>query len=126
MAYFGKFKSERLGIDRLPSYPFDSYSVMIVPSDIWDKKYIDGGGIKKIKFSLMSIKPYDANPQTEIDNLMFYDELSKWIEENNRKKILPNIDKAIAVKVISNGYLAFADEKSARYTIELELRYLAD
>ena len=123
MDYFSQFTGQKMGIDRISGDIAEKYTLGVSPSEIWHKKYVDGGGIKKLQFSFTSLEFYDGNPATQIANMEFYLELERWIESNNKNGIYPNVKGAQGVKVLSSGYMLFADETSARYQIQLEFLY---
>lgn len=94
------------------------------------KKYTTGSSQRQYNFILSSIQPYGDIDQN-ISNLAFYENLEKWIEENNKNGILPIMEtgkEANKVEVLTNGYIfdnAY-DMTTSRYQIQLKLKYFQE
>ena len=58
----------------------------------------------------------------------FYEKLATWIEEQNEKGILPNIELGDPqeIEVMSCGYLFSNESETARYQIQLRILYRRD
>ena len=112
-----------VGIDYLGSEPA-TYSIdSDVGSDPWAVRYVDGGGIKQYNFTLTSREYYGSDSNTSTDNLKFYEYISETIERLNSLGIVPDIDGAYMVEVLTTGYLFSSQDDRARYQIQLRLKY---
>lgn len=103
-----------------------SYTLTVLPSEPWYKRYVDGGGIKKIVFAFQSCAFFDADSDENTKNIDFYMRLAEWIEENNRAKIYPSVQGAFRLECMSNGYLMYSEGSSGNYQIQLQLLYCVD
>lgn len=91
------------------------------------KKYMDGSSKRQFVFIFASREDYGADVFQNIDNIGFYDDFSKWLEDNTNNKILPDLGEnkeALSIKPITNGYAFATDVDKARYQIQLKLEYL--
>ena len=61
-----------------------------------------------------------------IENSGFYEDFSRWIEEESSKGNLPILEgnrESLEIKVSTTGYAFQTDDNSARYQIQLKLIY---
>lgn len=100
-----------------------SYAIELLAGDLWHKRYVDGGGIKKLIFAFTSRMPYDLASLENSENLSFYLKLVEWLEAQNKERNLPEIEGAIRIEALSQGYLAYGDGKTGVYQIQLQLLY---
>lgn len=114
--------SGMFGVDYLGSTPI-SYSIESGIGDPWLKKYTDGGGLKQFNFLFTSREWFGSNAINNAENLKFYDYISKRIEELNELGVLPEVDGAAYIEVLTNGYLISAEADNAKYQIQLRLVY---
>lgn len=114
--------SGAVGVDYLGPNPA-GYSIESGIGDPWVSRYIDGGGIKQYNFLLTSREWYGSDAVNNAENLQFYDYLSQKIEENNLSGIVPGVDGAVKVEVLTNGYLMESESDNAKYQIQLRLIY---
>lgn len=99
----------------------DSYSIDKTPSNPIYKQYKDGGCLKQITFDFVATAPYSA--LENLANSSFFEEFSEWIETNNRKGILPNIDDVQWIKCTSPDYVLQKVKTVAMYIIQMQLVY---
>lgn len=111
-----------VGVDYLGDNPV-SYAIEAGISDPWIERYIDGGGIKQYNFMLTSREFFGSEVTENIANLQFYYYIAEQVELNNDNKIFPAVDGAYMVQVLTNGYVIETGADSARYQIQLRLKY---
>lgn len=92
------------------------------------KKYIDGSTERQFLFSLTSVEFYGSDVSQNISNVAFYENFSKWLEEQSKLKNFPVLDsdkKALKIEALSNGYLFGNAEngETAIYRIQMKLTY---
>lgn len=107
-----------LGVDAI------EYSIYTDTIDPVYKRYADGGAIKQIGFTFTTLNYHSAELMQQIENSGFYDEFAEWIERNNDKGILPDIEGALRIEILTNGYLISAEADTAQYQIQLKLLYM--
>lgn len=103
------------------------YSIDPLPAEPWIKRYADGGGIKQYQFAFTSKEYYDGDARTGIENSGFYQDFEEWIENNNKKGYLPDLENArkmpVRVETMTSGYLFDSETDMARYQIQCRLIY---
>ncbi len=101
------------------------YSVEeIVTSNPIIKKFTDGSSIRCLLFNLVSREKYEGGViTTNLATSKFYEDFSNWIETNNIKEILPNIEGIQNIECISNGYLTAINDNEAVYQIQMKIEY---
>ena len=108
------------------------YSIDPLPSEPWVTRYTDGGGKKQYQFAFTSKEEYDGTAMTEIENSGFYQAFAEWVESQNEAAAfddaaLPVLENerqtALAVEVMTSGYLFDAGPDRAKYQIQCRLIY---
>lgn len=105
------------------------YTVETTPCDPIYKQYIDGEKVKQFEFIFASREYYNADVDTCIQNLGFYQKFEEWIENNNDDGVLPELEDGktpVSIEILTRGYALSADENTARYQIQLRLIYEED
>jgi len=116
----------RVNIDWLPEDSTE-YTIDSVPGDAVVQRYIDGSAKKQALFVFGSREPYGSDVLQNIDNSGFYEEFSKWVEEQNDAGNLPVLETGktpIKVDVLSTAYVFQSDAETARYQIQCRLLYM--
>lgn len=116
----GKINVDYLG-DKTGEYTID---VMIETPVV--KRYADGGSLRQINFVFGSREYYGADILTNLDNSGFYEAFSKWVEGQNKLKVLPSLEgesTAQSIECLSPGYLFDNQADLARYQIQMRLTY---
>lgn len=117
-------KDGRFNIDYLPNK--QSYSIDTLPTDPVYKRYTDGCCIHQYEYTFTSKEAYDGDTRTMVDNSMFYQQLSEWVEKQNETGNLPEITgkNVLANRVTSSGYLFGVDTDMAQYQMQFRLLYM--
>lgn len=87
------------------------------------EKYINGDSLRQFQFQLLSCNDYSADVLQNMANSTFYENLYETIENNNRKKILPKIEKIKSIECLNNGAILNAGTNTARYSIQMKILY---
>lgn len=116
----GKLNIDFLGHSR-------EYSIDPLPASPILKRYVDGGTVRQFQFAFTSKDKFDGSALTGIENSGFYQQLSEWVESNNKNAVLPDMNSSkhipITVEIMSSGYLFDMDADYARYQIQCRLIY---
>lgn len=112
----------RINIDYIGTEAIE-YAIYSDPVDPIYKRYVDGGAIKQFGFTFSTLNYYTAELMQQIENSGFYDSFTEWIERNNDNGILPNVEGAVKIEILTNGYLIDTEADQARYQIQLKLIY---
>lgn len=119
----GAFRVDALGVGAV--------EYMLEPgiTDIAVKRYVNGSSVRQYQFNFNSREPYGMDRLQAIQNSAFYEELAGWAEAQSRAGILPGMPEgmeALALRVLSPGYLFEASLDSARYQIQMHLEYFKE
>lgn len=90
------------------------------------RQYADGSYLGQLTFNFGSREYYDNSETQNIENLDFYERFSKEIEDNNKKRILPDIDGIQSIECLSNGTMEGAEKGTAKYVIQMRITYFRD
>lgn len=116
-------KDGKVNIDYLPDEM--AYSIDPIGGDPIYRRYVDGDALRQFQFAITSKEAYDGDARTGIENSGFYQFLQEWIEENNRRGCLPQLEGHVPVRVDiqMSGYLFSMDSELGRYQIQCRLIY---
>lgn len=116
----GYFHVDFLGADPV------EYTLEVMPCDPVVKRYVNGDTLKRYLFAFGSREYYSADRVQNIGNIAFYEELSDWVEMQDRLENFPRIPEGKypeGLRTVSSGYLFDESMESARYQIQVELIY---
>lgn len=103
-----------------------SYSIEPIPTEYILTKYADGGSLRQFVFQFGSREFYDNSVMQNIENLNFYEKIQKEIEENNKKKILPDIEGIQSIECLNNGSIQDVESGLAKYIIQMRITYIKE
>lgn len=118
--------SGRLDVDFLDD-DADTYSVDTIPCEEIIKRYRDGSVCKQFQFAVSSRRFYDQNIEQNLENLEFFEGLTRWIEGKAFARELPEMDNnrtAQKIVVTSTAYpFVVTEDGKARYQLQMRLEY---
>lgn len=112
----------RINVDYWGNEPIE-YTIYSEPSQTIVKQYVDGGSIRQYQFTFIIYANYSADLGQQLDNTGFLEDFSDWIEENNKKGILPAIEGAYTLEALGNGFPVAAEDKTIQFQIPLRVLY---
>ena len=80
----------------------------------------------RARVSWASREYYSQERLQNIENSVFYENFSDWVEEQSQAGNLPELPEGMEaqeLKVLSSGYLFDGSMSNARYQIQLQLKY---
>ena len=116
----GAFRLDALGDKAI------EYTIEVGVFDPVVARMINGDALKRFQFSFGSREMYTLDRLQNIENSGFYEKFSEWVEEQNRNENYPELPEKCTpweLNVLSSGYLFDANNRTARYQIQLELQY---
>lgn len=105
------------------------YAIYAVPSQINYRENVLGEripmDIQTLNFIFASKESYGADIQQNLANLGFYDEVVKWVLEQNNIGNLPPINDGLVKSIVPTltAYTAEVGSDAAKYQIQLQLTY---
>lgn len=103
-----------------------SYCIETSSSSKVLETYIDGSKIMKLPFVFSSKEIMSDYDDTNVENMLFYEKFSNWVEEQNSIGNLPVLGEkmsSISIEVVSHGYVVQSEADRGRYEIQLKLKY---
>lgn len=105
-----------------------TYSLTEIPCNPVLKTYISGNTENQFLFTIMSIENYGSDSDLNTANLKFYEDLSKWIKENDKNRIFPSMEEdkkpnKLICKTVPYMIDNSADARYARYIMQCQLIY---
>lgn len=90
------------------------------------KHYGNGMKLKELSVQLQRVTDYEELKQTNLDNSKFMKDFESWIDNNNKNRILPEIQGIQNVEITTSGYIeaVSADQAHAVYVVSLKFIYL--
>lgn len=86
-------------------------------------KDILGNYEEQFLFTFDSKLIWNEDIQNNIDNSRFFEKVKKWLEENNKNEIFPNIKGIYEIGATTNGYIFATNANEAIYRIQCYLKY---
>lgn len=115
-----KLNLDYLGLEEV------EYAIYSEPVNPIIKKYVDGDELKQHTFVFAVKNLMSDSYITQLENISFFDRFIQWVEQNNKKRKLPQLEgkrQAQRLEILTNGYLIAQDEGKAQYQIQMRLIY---
>lgn len=112
-------------VDQLGPRPIE-YGIATLPADPILKRYVDGSSVRQYLFAVTSREYYSIDMIQNIKNSEFYEDLADWFEAQNAVQNFPDLGAGKTVQkmeLVTSGYLYSTDRKTARYQLEIRIRY---
>ena len=104
----------------------DNFSLNKIPTSSVVTRWIIGTEIHKDVFSFRSRKLYSADAINNLINIGFFEDFENLIWTNNKKGILPDIDKIEKIECLNCGALISEDGTKATFDIQIQITYRVD
>ena len=118
----------RFGVDFLGQDP-TQYAIYSVPTQMDYKTDILGGvylaPVQELNYIFACRQPFSMDILQNLENLGFFDQVMRWIYQQNTAGNFPEISEGRVVSVMPtlSPYVFEAGAKSGRYQIQLKLTY---
>ena len=101
----------------------NEYVIEPIPIEPIYRQYTDGRAIRQYVFQFSSLNYLTSEVVNNLLNSEFYESFSKVIEENNNKKILPEVDGIQSIECLNIGTIENEQENKAKYSIQMRILY---
>lgn len=104
----------------------ETYVIESVPVKEIVKYYTNGDSVRQFVFVFASKQRYGEDVLNNINNLGFYEDFSRWLEEKTTKRQLPDLgDGRVAEKITATSvpYVLTEENNKARYQVQCRLQY---
>lgn len=105
------------------SKDINNYSLDKIPTQSTVERWIFGGGIYKDVYSFRCRKEYASSHIINLENMGFFEEFEKIIEENNKNNILPDIEGIESIECLNCGTLNNTQSNTAEFDIQIQITY---
>lgn len=119
---------DRFNVDFMGQDPTE-YAIYTTPTamkysrDILGNVYFNP--IQELNYIFSSLFAYSRDILQNLQNLGFFSDVINWIYQQNTKKNFPEIEEGTVLSIMPtlSPYVFDADSDSARYQIQLKIRY---
>ncbi len=118
----GNVTSE-LNINYIDTSSVGDYSLVRLPVQPEEEKWIVPITINQEVYNLESVKIYSQDQITNLSNIGFFENLERKIKIKNSKKILPLIDGIESIGCLNCGALSMANTNTAVFSIQIKINY---
>ena len=118
-------EGQRLNVNHLLGDSIE-YAIIESPTTPILTKYMDGSSIRQKVFALSAVKDETPDILQNIAESGFWEQLTEWVEQQNRNRNYPKFDNAKRVRniaVTSTHYLLASTPTTARWQIQLAVTY---
>lgn len=102
----------------------ENYSLNKMPTQPVIERWITGDEYCRDIFTFRSRKAYSQDVIVNLENIGFFEEFENIIKENNKNKILPDIDGIEEISCLNCGTLVVADTNDAIFDIQIQITYI--
>lgn len=109
----------------------DDGDVALVPSESVVEEYIGGGSLRNYDVALtgFSSNTFEPNEMETISNLVDFEKLGLWVEEQNDNRNFPEFPEGSTVqeiRVLPNeaGFVVAQDEHGCKFMLQFQIEYL--
>lgn len=112
----------KLNINYLDS-KIESYTIARLPVDPIVENWIIPITKKREAYNFESRKVYTQDVQSNLSNIGFFEEFEKKIYENNKNRILPEIENIESIECLNCGTLQRNDTNSGIFSVQIQITY---
>jgi len=111
----------------------DAGDTALVPSETVSAEYIDGSSVRLYNVALTRIMPcsYEPNDLTNVVNLVDFEQLAEWVDEQNAAHAFPAFpagESVLEIRVLPNesGFMVAQDASFCKYQLQFQIEYLKE
>lgn len=115
-------KNSKFGVDFL-DLGISDYVIESTPVTQIVEKYVTGKTKRQDIFVFGSKESFGEDIIQNIENSRVYQKIIDWVEEQNNKGILPDIEGIDEIEILSTPYANQDSENTAKYEFEFKIIY---
>ena len=104
----------------------NDFSLNKIPTASVVTRWISGVEVHRDVYSFRSRKFYSSDAINNLINIGFFEDFEELISSNNKKGILPDIDKIENIECLNCGTLISIDGTRATFDIQIQVTYRVD
>lgn len=111
----------------------DDGDISLTPSESIVQEYINGGSLRTYDVAVTgsSSCTFEPNEVETIMNLVDFEQLGEWVEEQNEKRNFPvfpvgSIVQEIRVLPNESGFVVAQDEKGCKFMLQFQIDYVKE
>ena len=111
----------------------DGGCTQLIPAESVKEEYIDGTSVRSYECTLVRFMEisFEANDETNIGDLIDFDKLGEWVEEQNEKQNFPQFPAKESVQEINvspsqAGYMVMLEAGIAKYQLQFQIDYVKE
>ena len=101
----------------------NNYSLDKIPTASTVEKWIFGIEIHKDVFTFRGRFNYTEDSDNNLDNIGFFEDFERIIEQKNKKNELPDIEGIESIECLNAGTLSSAEANTAEFDIQIQINY---
>lgn len=101
----------------------ENYTLVRLPVDTTVEQWITGEKLSRDVYNLVSRKSYSPELNANLENLGFFELVENKVKENNKNKILPDIDGIEEIKCLDCGSLIDRDTNTCVFSVQIQITY---
>ena len=111
----------------------DGGYTQLVPAESVIEEYISGASLRSYECALVRFMEisFEPNDETNVEDMVDFDLLCQWVEEQNEKGNFPEFPTGQTVQEIivspnQAGYMAMLDAGIAKYQLQFQIDYVKE
>lgn len=101
----------------------NNYSLDKIPTASIVERWIDGVTVYRDVYSFRSRNNYSQDTIINLLNVGFFEIFEKKIQENNKNKVLPDIEGIQSIECLNCASMTNASTNSAEFDIQIQITY---
>ena len=101
----------------------NNYSLDKIPMSSLVEKWVTGYEIHKDVYAFRSRNNYSQDTIDNLLNVGFFEVFEDIIKNNNRNKLLPQIEGIQSIECLNCGSMNYADTNTAEFEIQIQIVY---
>lgn len=101
----------------------NSYSIDRIPTARVEEQWVFGGKLCQDTYTFRSRFAYTSDQADQLANVGFWETFESIIDQNNKARILPDIEGIEKIECLDSGSLAYAETNTCEMNIQIKISY---